>query len=287
MLPITKIQNFCTKDGPGVRTTVFLKGCPLNCVWCHNPETHTNAHFYFNQKLCVGCGGCEDICEANVHSFSNGTHNVDRTLCVGCMRCARACPTDAIEGTVQWMSQDDIFDTVMKDKAFFGDIGGVTFSGGEPTLYASEIIPILNKFKQNGINTAIETCGYFDKEILSELVPAVDLFLWDIKDTDDLRHKQNTGVGTSEIIENLRLADSMGAKTVLRCILIKTVNLNDEHLQKIKDIYHSLKNCIGVEFIPYHTYGTSKRVQLGLSANENKAWIPTKEDIEKAQKECI
>ena len=284
MLPVNKIQHFCTKDGPGIRTTVFLKGCPLRCVWCHNPETQSSsAQFFYADNLCIKCGSCASVCPSHVHHITQEGHFLDRTTCTACMKCVDVCPTEALEKCSEWTSLEDIFSEVMKDTAFYGNTGGVTFSGGEPTVHADKIIPLLDLFQRNKIHTAIETCGYFDQSILPELVSTTDLFLWDMKDTDNKRHFTNTGVSNEKIISNLKLADALGAKTILRCILLKTINLDTEHLQKISSIYNSLKHCVGVELIPYHTYGASKNIQLGKKGNAHQEWIPLAEDVDKAK----
>ena len=156
----------------------------------------------------------------------------------------------------------------MKDAAFYNGIGGVTFSGGEPTVHAELLIPLLRLFRSQAVSTAIETCGYFDAAILPELTAVTDRFLWDVKDTDDRRHLANTGVSSHKI---------------LRCILLKAVNLNTEHLQNIAAIYNSLKHCKGVELIPYHTYGGAKQVQLGQNETVHPEWIPSSDDIYNAE----
>ena len=219
-----------------------------------------------------------NVCPAQVHRIVDTKHLLDRTACKGCMNCVRSCPTGALESCMEWLSEDEIFLEVMKDVAFYND-GGVTFSGGEPTLYADKLIPLLRRFKTDQIHTAIETCGYFDPVVLPELVNTTDLFLWDIKDTNNKRHLANTGVSNERIIRNLKMADALGAKTILRCILLKSINLNPEHLKMIAELYRSLSHCSGIELLPYHTYGASKNVQLGLPENAHRDWIPSENDI--------
>lgn len=280
MFPVTKIQRFCTKDGPGIRTTVFLKGCPLRCAWCHNPETQSrSARFFYSDNLCVRCGACAEVCPSQAHRVNGNGHILDRGLCAECMKCVSVCPAGALESCADYLSEDEIFNEVMKDAAFYSAGGGVTFSGGEPTVHADKLIPLLKRFKNAGLHTAIETCGYFDQSLLPGLVDSADLFLWDIKDTDDNRHFSNTGVHNGKIISNLKTADSMGANTVIRCILLKSVNTDTVHLQAIAGIYRSLKHCAGAELLPYHTYGVSKNIQLGLKRDPRPDWIPTEEDI--------
>ena len=284
MLPVTKIQHFCTKDGPGIRTTVFLKGCPLRCIWCHNLETQSMAdQFFYAEHLCIRCGICEAACPSRVHHITDSGHCLERSKCTGCMKCTDACPTGALERCSKQLSAEEIFRSVMKDAAFYNGIGGVTFSGGEPTVHAELLIPLLRLFRSQAVSTAIETCGYFDAAILPELTAVTDWFLWDVKDTDDRRHLANTGVPSHKIISNLKKADACGAKTILRCILLKAVNLNTEHLQNIAAIYNSLKHCKGVELIPYHTYGGAKQVQLGQNETVHPEWIPSSDDIYNAE----
>ena len=277
MLPVTKIQKFCTHDGPGIRTTVFLKGCPLRCLWCHNPETQsTRMEFFHTPHFCLGCGACEAVCPANVHRFTP-EHVINRSRCTGCMVCTSVCPSGALEACTKLMTAEDILQEVMKDRAFYGQQGGLTLSGGEPLLHSRDVLPILQGVKAAGLTTAIETCGVFDASLLEELVPLTDLFLWDVKDTDPIRHQQNTGGALSTVLGNLRRADALGARTRLRCILLSGVNLNESHLAALCDIFHSLQHCEGIELLPYHTYGDSKNTQLGRASAAHTEWIPTED----------
>ena len=283
-LPVTKIQKFCTGDGPGIRTTVFLKGCPLRCVWCHNPETQSaGQEFFYTEKFCVSCGDCVAVCPTGAHGSAEGRHMLDRSKCVGCMQCVPSCVSTALEGCSAPLTLEEIYAEGMKDKAFYGRSGGVTISGGEPMLYAEGVAELFRMFRAAGVHTAMETCGFFEREKLGAVLPVTDLFLWDIKDTNDERHRKNTGVSFEKIHENLRAADAMGAKTILRCILIRGINAEQGHLEEIARLYGSLKNCRGVELLPYHTYGDSKRTQLGLPTSAHPEWIPGAEDLKSAK----
>lgn len=276
---VTEIQRFCMHDGPGARTTVFFAGCPIRCAWCHNPETQsTNPKILLWQSKCIGCGACVSVCQSGAQIIGE-KREIDRDKCTSCGACAHSCPTGALESSFKIISEDEIVREVLKDRAFFGARGGVTLSGGEPTLHGEKLLSLLERFKALGINTALETCGYFDSKYADALSERVDTFLWDIKDTVDARHVQYTGVSNARIIENLRLVDSLGAKSVMRCIMVRGVNMDGAHIDGIAALWHSLKNCEYVELLPYHTYGGSKAEALGLSDNGRRDWIPSNEDM--------
>ena len=288
ILPVTEIQRFCMHDGPGVRTTVFFKGCPLRCAWCHNPETQCaqNEILYYPQK-CIGCGVCATACASNTHSITLNGHTFDREFCSACGKCADICPTGALESTPKYMSIKDILESVEKDLAFYGKDGGITLSGGEALIHGDKILHLLNACKEKSLNTAIETCGYFDGSMLTELAPLTDIILWDIKDTNDTRHIEYTGVSNKKILENLFLADQLGIKTVLRCIMVNGVNTNDAHLNAIADIWHNLKHSVYVELLTYHAFGGSKAIAIGRADNGKAEWIPSKDFISSAEKYLI
>lgn len=283
-LRVTEIQRFCMHDGPGLRTTVFLKGCPLRCAWCHNPETQKyNKELLFYHNKCIACSTCVNVCPHGVHIIEE-QHTLDRGKCALCGECINVCPTKAVDICGREMEIGNILTLIEQDRAFYGHIGGVTLSGGEPFAQKENTVALLKACKEKGFHTAIETCGYADTDVLRSAMPFVDLFLWDVKDTDDVRHKKYTGVSTQRILENLVLADANGAKTRLRCILINGINTNEAHYHKVAKIASSLSHCEGVEWIPYHAYGGTKATFLGEEDNGKKEWIPTPEQMEHAKK---
>ena len=270
-------------DGPGLRTTVFLKGCPLRCEWCHNPETQSGESelLYYSVK-CIFCGLCEQVCPEKAHSLENG-HKIDRAKCRACGVCAVKCPAAAVEICGREYSIEELLCEVEKDRMFYGENGGVTLSGGEPFLQGKIVVDFLESCKSAGMTTAVETCGYADEGVILSAIPHTDLFLWDIKDTNDVRHKKYTGVSNIKIIKNLFAADANGAKTRLRCILVSGVNTDVSHYRGIAKLAVSLKNCEGVEIMPYHAYGGSKATHLGREDNGRSEWIPSDHQINEAK----
>ncbi len=282
-VPVTGIQRFCMHDGPGIRTTVFFKGCPLRCRWCHNPETQSTAQqIFYTDARCVGCGACAQVCRAQAHDFREG-HAFIRERCTACGACTEVCPTHALERACVPMSVDEILETVMRDRAFYGANGGLTLSGGEPMMHPQAALALLRGAHERGLNTAVETCGFFSSELLEELVPVTDLFLWDFKDSDPERHRQNTGVSPEPILENLRRADALGAAVRLRCILIQGVNYTGPdcaHIQAIAHLRGELRGCVGVDLLPYHPMGDSKCRRLGIPYWGGREYIPDRAELQ-------
>lgn len=282
-LKVTEIQRFCMHDGPGIRTTVFLKGCPLRCAWCHNPETQKSSpELLFYAGKCISCGICEAACPNGVHTLGNA-HTLLRENCAACGACAENCPTAALSLAGREITVAEIIAEVAQDSAFYGEDGGVTLSGGEPFLHGEKTVDLICALHEAGFSVAVETCGYADPATLLAAVPHTSLFLWDIKDTDSARHRQYTGVPCERILDNLRAVDAAGGKTRLRCILVHGVNTEKEHYRRLGEIAASLQNCEGVEFLPYHAYGGTKTVFLGGKDSGNATWIPTEEEVREAK----
>ena len=278
---ITNVQRFCTHDGPGIRTTVFLKGCPLRCAWCHNPETQTaTPEILYYGRRCLACGACAAVCPQSAHELTASGHTFDREKCVSCGACAAVCPAKALELDAVERSVEDIFAEIRRDQPFFGQTGGLTVSGGEPLMQGDETVALLKLAKEAGIGTAVETCGWFEESLIPDLADCADLLLYDIKDTDPLRHEKNTGVRPEKIWKNLRLADEAGIASLLRCVMVWGENVHDEHADKLAALAKSLSHCRGVELMPYHAFGGSKNEALGRGDNGRTEWIPPKDALE-------
>ncbi len=279
-LDVIDIERFSTKDGCGVRTVVFLQGCPLRCKWCHNPESQAKKPvLLFAQRECISCGACVAVCKQGCHAIDGEGHILNRDNCIACGACADICCTRALKMSSQRMSIAQIVSQVKRDEVFYGEKGGMTLSGGEPLLHMDKAIELLRLAKENGLNTVVETCGAFDGDRMDELAKYIDTFYWDFKDSDPVRHKRNTGADNAAILRNLKKADELGADIVLRCLLINNENLNGEHIDAIAELFHSLKNCKKVHLLEYHAYAGSKAELLGKADNGDENMIPTNEQM--------
>lgn len=279
-LTVTEIQRFCMHDGPGLRTTVFLKGCPLRCAWCHNPETkRATPELLLYDSKCIGCGTCVSSCEAGAHG-GELTHEIDRGSCRACGRCAELCPTGALELCGRQMTADELIREAERDSAFYGQDGGITLSGGEPFAHGERLLELIKKCAERGLDVAVETCGYADRDVLLKSAPYVSLFLWDIKDTDNERHREYVGASNERIIENLLAVSETGARIRLRCILVNGVNTDAAHYEAVADLAARVKSLDGVELMPYHAYGGTKATFLGGEDNGRAEWIPTEAQLQ-------
>ena len=241
---IINIQRYCVDDGVGIRTTVFLKGCPLHCAWCHNPESQlSKPELMYDTNKCVKCGNCVTVCPNGCHRVDK-KHSFDRDKCVGCGLCAQVCHTRALELCGETLSAKEVFEEVKKDKVFYDTSGGgVTISGGEPLFQSEFTAEILKLCKENGIHTAIETSGFASKVQLLDVIKYCDLILFDIKETNDERHKVYTGVSLSKILENLKIINENKIPFIIRAPIIPTINDNENHFLNLKKLSESFEFC--------------------------------------------
>lgn len=278
---IFNVQRFCVNDGPGIRTTVFFKGCPLNCLWCHNPESKIRApQIMFDASSCVSCGRCVNVCSN--HRIWDSAHIYLRENCTVCGKCIDVCFSSALNKAGYGIESADVLQEVLRDNAFYKNSGGgITLSGGEPMAQPKFALEILKSAKENGLHTCMETCGYSSAENFKAVAPYVDIFLFDWKITECNEHKKYTGVPNTRILSNLRLLDSLGAKTILRCPIIPTVNENSEHFKGIAEIANSLKNILQIEIEPYHPLGKAKSEKLGKNYSFSNIGIVNNETASK------
>ena len=261
---ITDIQRFSLNDGPGIRTTVFFKGCNMRCSWCHNPETisHKKEIMFYNNK-CIGCGACFNACAYGVHSVVDGEHIIDRSKCVLCGKCVSNCYAEALVFSAKELTSDEIMHEILQDKVYYDESnGGVTLSGGEVTCQKELALEIIEKCKENGIKTAIETNLLLPFEQIKELLSAVDLVMLDVKIFDDGEHKKHTGVSNKQILENLKKLDELGTSFIVRTPLIPEITDRQENLETIADFLSGLKNILYYELLNFNPLGASKYKSL-------------------------
>ena len=280
--PVINIQRMSVHDGDGLRTTVFLKGCPVRCIWCHNPESQKfDNEILYNEDRCVLCGNCVSVCPNGCHEIVDGRHIFRREKCDLCGKCVEGCSAHALSFAAREYTADAVLDIVLRDKIFYGDDGGMTVSGGEPMCRIDFLEELCRKAKQAGLNVDLETCGYCPTENFNRILPYVDEFLYDIKAVPR-KHKEFTGVENDLILKNLSYICNKGATVVLRCPIIPGCNDNPEHYAFIQSLANTLPNIRRVDLEPYHAFGLSKYTQLGRTAQYDNEKDMDKEALEEA-----
>ena len=257
------IQRFSTDDGEGIRTVVFLKGCPLRCVWCHNAEgIGFSPEIALYPASCIGCGGCVSVCPNGASSLREGKALVDREKCVSCGLCADACPSEALASVGKAISVEAVMDAVLRDRIFFGEKGGLTVSGGEPMAQPAFTIALAKAAKREGISVAVETSGYGKKADFEALLPYCDAFLFDCKASGE-DHVRLVGKEDRVILENLDFLCRSGASVTLRCPIVAGANLTDAFIEKIAALSKKYAAIRAVQLMPYHKTGVEKSLVLG------------------------
>lgn len=264
---IFEIKRFAVHDGDGIRTTVFFKGCPLKCVWCHNPEgIDFRPQLAYYENKCIGCGECVGVCPENAHTIENGMHVFDREKCIACGKCADVCLGDALIFYGKEMTVSELLPQLLEDKEFYDNSGGgVTLSGGECLIQADFCAELLKELKSHGIHTAVDTCGFVSRDAIDKVMPYTDIFLYDLKAFDEDVHIKCTGCSNKIILENMKYIDSCNKKTEIRIPYVPDFNSNE--IEKLAEFMDGLKNITGVRVLPYHNYAGSKYESLGLKNN--------------------
>lgn len=280
---ISDIKRFAVHDGDGIRTTVFIKGCPLKCMWCHNPESiDIKPQLAYYKEKCIGCGECTEYCPSGAQQISIQGHSFNRNLCIACGQCENVCLGDALKFYGKEMTLDKLLQILLKDKDYYqASGGGVTLSGGEALMQADFCAVLLKALKAENINTAVDTCGYLSKEALDKVISYTDIFLYDIKAIDEVVHINATGRSNDIILKNIIYLDSLGKKIEVRIPLIP--EFNADQIEKIRDFLKPLKNITAVKILPYHNFCASKYSALGIK-NTLPNIIPTSEDVKKAER---
>ncbi|MGI6315236.1 MAG: glycyl-radical enzyme activating protein [Christensenellales bacterium] len=259
------IKRMSVHDGPGIRTTLFLKGCPLRCLWCHNPENLSRSpNLSYTAKLCAGCGACGEVCPSGVHSFDGGIHSLAYDRCRGCGACVKECYIGALKIFGRRMTAEEAAEMLLEDEPFYGRSGGgVTFSGGEPLMQSGFLRAVMEILKGKGIHIAADTCGEVPWAAFEEILPYTDLFLYDIKHIDSAAHRKGTGAGNERIIENLRRLSARGGRIEIRTPVIPGWNDDDGTLGAIAALLASLPGIVRWRLLPYHSMAKAKYEAIG------------------------
>lgn len=261
------VKRYAIHDGPGIRTTVFLKGCPLRCWWCHNPEgQQSQFELIYRRARCIECHACADACPRKALTFEATSLSVDRGKCDLCGSCVRSCPSGAVSIVGKLVSVEEIMEEIERDRPFYEESGGgVTVSGGEPFFQPKFLNELLNECKMKGVSAAVSTCGFFSTGVLDGVRDWVDLFLFDLKLMDESEHRKFTGVSNKPILRNVKTLAGKGRRLVVTFPVIPGINDDDRNIREMGEFLSNYKAVENVTLLPYHRGGIEKYRSLWRS----------------------
>jgi len=283
MLNVFEITRMTNHNGPGIRTLVHFKGCPLRCIWCLTPESQSTAReLGLNRTRCIGCGVCASICKPGALSVADDNKiTLDRSLCTLCFDCVSECCTKSLRGIGASWQADDLADELLRDLPFFRSKGGITYSGGEIFLQPVEdLVQVSSRIKRAGVSIGVDTCGHAPYEKIESLLPFVDFFFWDIKHMDAAEHERLTGQSNQLILENLKKVDARGVKSYIRFLLVPGATDSEENIRATCTFVSELENYVELHLLPLHHLGRMRYQIVGRDYPLDEMPIHTKEELE-------
>ncbi len=280
---VTDIQHFSVHDGPGIRTTVFVKGCNLRCFWCHNPETQASGlELQYYPDRCIACGKCVEVCPESAHSMVDGLHAFDRSRCTACGACTDVCYSRALVMAGAERTAAEVVEIVLRDRAFYDTSGGgLTISGGEPLLQPAFTRAVLAGCRAEGIHTAVETAANVPWNRIQEILPVTDLVMMDIKSMDSDVHRRATGVPNARILENAQRLAEYGVPLIVRTPVVPGVNDDEASIRAIAEFASGLSSLVRYELLRFHAMAGSKYAALDLPFHAGDITPPTDEQMER------
>ena len=274
------VKRFAVHDGPGIRTTLFLKGCSLRCIWCHNPESRlVQPELAIHYPKCTGCGACAKFCSC--HRIVEGEHEFDRARCKACGNCEEVCPAGALELFGKSMTVDEAAEKLLEDRIFYADGGGITLSGGEPLFQSGFCAELLERMKGEGIHCAVDTCGNVPWSAFEAVLPYTDMFLYDFKCADPEKHLRLTGARNDLLLENLKKLDGAGKNIEIRMVMVPGLTMGEADLRGAGEFLSRLRNVSAVRLLAYHSLARSKFKAVGHPDTMPEAESPNEEALEK------